>query len=98
MVKKDEFDNAIESLRVEIAAIRTSISDMENDLIQVLREENISLKNRIKRLVVQFERADIIPNKIDQYSRRNNVVVDGKQYKMDSLGTLFIGNNVNPKK
>ena len=27
MVKKDEFDNAIESLRVEIAAIRTSISD-----------------------------------------------------------------------
>ena len=47
MAKKDEFDNAIESLRVEIAAIRTSLSDMKNDIIQASGEENISLKNRI---------------------------------------------------
>ena len=50
MVKKDEFDNAIESLREETEAIRTSISDMKNDVIQTLREENINLKNTIKTL------------------------------------------------
>ena len=50
MVKKDEFDNSFESHRGQIAAIRTSLSDMKNDVIQALREENISLKNRIKTL------------------------------------------------
>ena len=77
MVKKDEFDNAIQSLRGEIAAIRTGPSDIKNNVIQALREENISLKNRIKTLEAQFESSDIIRNKMDQYSRRNNVVVDG---------------------
>ena len=60
MVEKDEFDNAIESLRREIAPIRTSLYDMKNGVIQALREENISLKNRIKRLKAQFESSDII--------------------------------------
>ena len=61
MIKKDEFDSIIESLRGEIA----------------LREEDISLKNRIKTLEAQFESSDKIRNKIDQYSCRNNVAVDG---------------------
>ena len=76
MVEKDEFDNAIESLRREIAAIRTSLYDMKNGVIQALREENISLKNRIKRFKAQFESSDIIRNKMDQYTRGNNVAVD----------------------
>ena len=76
MVKKDEFDNAIESLRGEIAAIRTSLPDMKNDIIGALREENISLKNRIKTPEAQFESFDIIWNKMDQYSRCNNIVVN----------------------
>ena len=50
MVKKDEFDNAIKSLRGETATVRTSISDMKNDVIQTWREENINLKNGIKTL------------------------------------------------
>ena len=45
--------------------------------MQALHEENIILKNRIKTLEVQFESSDIIRNKMDQYSCRNNVVVDG---------------------
>ena len=65
MLKKDEFDNAIELLKEEIAAIRTSLSDMKNDAIQALREENISLKNRIKRLETRFQSSDIIRNKMD---------------------------------
>ena len=69
MVKKDEFDSATESLRGEIAAIRTSLSYMKNDVIQALREENISLKKRFKTLEARFERSDIVWN--------NNEVVDG---------------------
>ena len=41
MVKKDELDSTIESLRGEIG---TSLFLMKNYVIQVLREENISLK------------------------------------------------------
>ena len=77
MVNKDEFDNTFESHRGEIATIRTSLSDMKNDVIQALREENISLKNRIKTLESQFESSVLIRNKMNQYRRRNNVVVDG---------------------
>ena len=77
VVKKDEFDSAIELLRGETVTIRTSLSDMKNDLIQALREENISLKNRIKTIDAQFESSDIIRNTMDQYSRRNDVLVDG---------------------
>ena len=77
MVKKDEFDSTIDSLRGGIAAIRTSLSDMKNDVIQVLREEHLKLKNRMKTLKAQFESSDIIRNKRDQYSCRNNIVADG---------------------
>ena len=45
MVKNDEFDSAIKYHRGEIAVIRVRLSDMKNDVIQALREENISLKN-----------------------------------------------------
>ena len=41
MVKNDEFDNAIESLRVEIAAIRTSISDKKNTKMENLINDNL---------------------------------------------------------
>ena len=50
MFKKSELDSAIESLREEIVAIRTSLSDLNNDIIEALHEENISLKNRVKTL------------------------------------------------
>ena len=44
-IKNDEFDSAIKYHRGEIAVIRVRLSDMKNDVIQALREENISLKN-----------------------------------------------------
>ena len=63
MVQKDKFDDAVESLRREIAVIRARLSDMKIDVIRALREENIHLKNRIKTLEAQFESFDIIGNK-----------------------------------
>ena len=77
MVQKDEFDDAVESLRREIAVIRTRLSDMKIVVIRCLRKENIRLKNRIETLEAQFESFDIIRNKMDHYSRRNNIAVDG---------------------
>ena len=50
MVQKDEFDNAVESLREEIAVIETRLSNMKIDVIRALCEENIRLKNIIKTL------------------------------------------------
>lgn len=75
MVKKDKFDSTIESLREEITAIATRFSDMKNDEVLTLREKNITPKNRINSLEPLFESSDIVWNKLDQYSRRNNVVV-----------------------
>ena len=50
MFKKSELDSAVESLREEIAAIRAILSNLNNDVIEALHEENISLKNRVKTL------------------------------------------------
>lgn len=50
MLKKDKFDKAIESLQEKNAAIRMKLSDMKNDLIQSLLEENIRLTKRIETL------------------------------------------------
>ena len=50
MLKNDEFDKAIEYLQEKNAAIRTKLSDMKNDLIQGLLEENIRLTKRIETL------------------------------------------------
>ena len=55
---------------------RTSLSDKKNDVIQALREENMTLKKRIKTLEAEFESSHIIWKKMDQYSRRDNVDVD----------------------
>ena len=77
MVQKDEFDDIVESLRREIAVIRTRLSDMKIDVIRALREENIRLKNRIKTLEAQFESFNRIRNKMDHHSRRNIIAVDG---------------------
>ena len=76
MFKKSELDSAIESLREEIAAIRTSLSDLKNDVIEALHEENISLKNRVKTLDAQSESSDITRNKMNQYRSSNYAIVD----------------------
>ena len=77
MVKIDEFDSTIESMREEITAITTRFSATKNDAILALREENITLKNRINILQTQFESSDMFWNRLDQHSHCNNVVFDG---------------------
>ena len=82
MFKKSELDSAIESLREEIAAIRTSLSDLKNDVIEPLHEENISLKNRVKTLDAQSESSDITRNKMNQYRSPNYATVDNTPSSM----------------
>ena len=38
MVEKDEFDSTTESLKGKTAAVKTSFSNMKNNIIQALRE------------------------------------------------------------
>ena len=59
MLKKGEFDKAIESLQEKNAAIRTKLSDMKNDLIQGLLETlefinggNVTQKSESKRTII----------------------------------------------
>ena len=77
-----KFHNVIESLRQEVQKIKKTCSNVKSDIIQGLWGKNVSSKNRINTLKVQFEGSDTIPKKMDKYSRRNNVAVYGIPYSM----------------
>ena len=50
---------------------------MKNDVVEALLKENAALKNKVKELTKQCEDKKISVNKTDQYSRRNNIIIDG---------------------
>ena len=77
MVKKEEFEQAIDGLKKEIACLKSVMIEMKNDVIDVLKTENADLKNQVNELMTKVEQQDVLMNKIDQYSRRNNLVIDG---------------------
>jgi len=77
MVKKEEFEQAIASLKDEISELKSAIYDMKTDVVGALMKENADLKNQVKKLTKQCEDNKISLNKIDQYSRRNNIIIDG---------------------
>ena len=77
MVKKEEFEQAIDGLKKEIACLKSVMVEMKNDVINVLKKENADLKNQVNELMTKVEQQDVLMNKIDQYRRRNNIVIDG---------------------
>ena len=77
MVKKEEFEQAIASLKDKISELKSVLYDMKNDVVGALMKENAALKNQIKKLTKQCEDNEISLNKIDQYSRRNNIIIGG---------------------
>lgn len=58
MVKNNKFDSATESPRRKFWQSGTSLSDIKNNIIQALHEENISLKNGIETLKADLETSD----------------------------------------
>ena len=84
MVKKEEFEQAINSLKDEISQLKSLINERKDDVVSALMKENASLKNQVKELKQQSEDHSISLNKIDQYSRRNNIIIEGIPSDVDN--------------
>ena len=50
---------------------------MKNTIIGALKEENLNLQNKVKKLEDQPLELDQKSNNLDQYNRRNNLEIPG---------------------
>ena len=50
---------------------------IKNTIIDVLKEENQKIQNKVKKLEEQLLEIDQKSNHLDQYSRRNNIEIQG---------------------
>ena len=57
--------------------VNESIMSIKNTIIDALKEENLKLQNKVKKLEEQLLEIDQKNNHLDQYSRRNNLEIQG---------------------
>ena len=57
--------------------VNESILSINNIIIDVLKEENLKLQNKVKELEDQLSEIDQKSNKLDQYNRRNYFEIQG---------------------
>ena len=57
--------------------VNESIMSIRNTIIDALKEENLKLQNKVKKLEEQLLEIDQKNNHLDQYSRRNNLKIQG---------------------
>ena len=57
--------------------VNESIMSIKNTIIDALKEENLKLQNKVKKLEEQLLEIDQKNNHLDQYSRRNNLDIQG---------------------
>ena len=57
--------------------VNESIMSIKNTINDALREENLKLQNKVKKLEEQLLGIDQKNNHLDQYSRRNNLEIQG---------------------
>ena len=57
--------------------VKKSIMSIKNTIINALKEENLKLQNKVKKLEEQLLEIDQKNNHLDQYSRRNNLGIQG---------------------
>ena len=57
--------------------VNESIVSIKNTIIDALKEENLKLQNKVKKLEEQLLEIDQKNNHLDQYSRRNNLEIQG---------------------
>ena len=55
--------------------VNESIMSIKNTIIDALKEENLKLQNKVKKLEEQLLEIDQKNNHLDQYSRRNNLEI-----------------------
>ena len=71
----DEIENNIKKSVTE--EVNKSIMSIKNTIIDALKEENLKLQNKVKKLEEQLLETDQKNNHLDQYSRRNNLEIQG---------------------
>ena len=89
-VFKSEFSSSFEKLKDSITSkfsdidarldevteeVNESIMSIKNTIIDALKEENLKLQNKVKKIEEQLLEADQKNNHLDQYSRRNNLEI-----------------------
>ena len=57
--------------------VNESIMSIKNTIIDALKEENLKLQNKVKKLEEQLLEIDQKNNHLDQYSRRSNLEIQG---------------------
>ena len=57
--------------------VNESIMSIKNTIINALKEENLKLQNKIKKLEDQLLEINQKSNHLDQYNRRNNLEIQG---------------------
>ena len=89
-VFKSEFSSSFEKLKDSITCkfsdidarldevteqVNESIMSIKNTIIDALKEENLKLQNKVKKIEEQLLEAYQKNNHLDQYSRRNNLEI-----------------------
>ena len=68
-----KFKKTIKSVTEE--EVNESIMSIKNTIIDALKEENLKLQNKVKKIEEQLLEAYQKNNHLDQYSRRNNLEI-----------------------
>ena len=71
----DEIEKNVKNSVTE--EVNESLMRIKNPIIDALKEENLKLHNEVKKLEEQLLEIDQKNNHLDQYSRRNNLEIQG---------------------
>ena len=70
--------------------VNQSITSTKNIIIDALKEENLKLQNKVKKLEEQLLEIDQNSNHLDQYDRRNNLENQGIPANVTFLVALVL--------
>ena len=70
--------------------VNQSIMSTKNMIIDALKEENLKLQNKVKKLEEQLLEIDQNSNHLDQYDRRNNLENQGIPANVTFLVALVL--------
>ena len=70
--------------------VNQSIMSTKNMIIDALKEENLKLQNKVKKLQEQLLEIDQNSNHLDQYDRRNNLENQGIPANVTFLVALVL--------
>ena len=57
--------------------LNESVMDIKDSIIDTLKEENFRLQQKVQHLEKKLSDTDIAENKLEQYTRRNNIEIQG---------------------